>query len=43
MLLKVLDVSRGAKRFIFASNLNELNEKVRPDTLKVQGIYLALA
>ena len=42
ILLRVLDVRREAKRFISASNLNELKEKVRPDTLKVQGVYLAL-
>ena len=30
-----------AKRFISSSNLNELKEKVRLDTLKVQGVYLA--
>ena len=41
MLLKVLDVRREAKRFISASNLRELQEKVRTDTLKVQGVYLA--
>ena len=41
MLLRVLDVKRKAKTFISASNLNELKEKVRPDTLKVQGVYLA--
>ena len=41
MLLRVLDVRRKAKRFISASNLNELKEKVGPDTLKVQGAYLA--
>ena len=41
MLLKVLDVSREAKRFISASNLNELKEKARSDTRRVQGIYLA--
>ena len=35
MLLRVLDVTRKAKRFISASNLNELKENVRPDTLKV--------
>ena len=27
MLLKVLDVKREAKRFVSASNLNELKEK----------------
>ena len=41
MLLRVLDVRKKAKRFISASNLNELKEKVRPDTLKVQWVYLA--
>ena len=39
MLLRVIDVRRKAKRSISASNLNEL-KKVRPDTLKVQGVYL---
>ena len=39
MLLRVMDVKRKAKRFISASNLKEL-KKVRPDTLKVQGVYL---
>ena len=43
MLLKVLDMRREAKRFISASNLNELKGKVRPDTLKVQRIYLTWA
>ena len=41
MLLRVLDVRRKAKRFMSASNLNELKGKVRPDTLKVLGVYLA--
>ena len=41
MLLGVLDVRRKAKRFISASNLNELKGKVRPDTLKVEAVYLA--
>ena len=41
MLFKVLDVSREAKRFISESNLKKLKEKVRTDTLKVQGLYLA--
>ena len=40
MLLRVLDVRRKAKRFISAPNLNELKKKVRPDTLKVKGVYL---
>ena len=40
MLLRVLDVRRKAKRYISASNLNELKKKVRRDTLKVQGVYL---
>ena len=40
MLLRVLDVRRKAKKFISASNLSELKEKVRPDTLKVRGVYL---
>ena len=42
MLLIVLDVRRKAKRFISSSNLNKLKEKVRPDTLKVQGGLLSL-
>ena len=41
MLLRVLDVRRKAKRYISASNLNEI-KKVRHDTLKVQGVYLLI-
>ena len=43
MLLRVLDVRRKAKGFISASKLNEYEskEKVGPDTLKVQEVYLA--
>ena len=42
MLLRVLDMKRKAKRYISASNLNELKKKVRRDTLKVQGVYLLI-
>ena len=42
MPLRVLDVRRKAKRYISASNLNELKKKVRRDTLKVQGVYLLI-
>ena len=45
MLLRVLDVRRKAKRYISASNLNELKKKIRCDTLKpvkVQGVYLLI-
>ena len=42
MLLRVLDVRRKSKRYISASNLNELKNKVRRDTLKVQGVYLLI-
>ena len=41
MLLTVSDVRREAKRFVSASNLNKLKEKVRPGTLKVQKMHLA--
>ena len=33
MLFRVLDVGRKAKIFNSVSNLSELKEKVRPDTL----------
>ena len=40
VLLKVWDAGRETKRFVSASNLNELRKKVRPNTLS-QGAYLA--
>ena len=42
MLLRLLDVRRKAKKYISASNLNELKKNVRRDTLKVQGVYLLI-
>ena len=41
MLLSVECEEKKAKRYIYASNLNEL-KKVRRDTLKVQGVYLLI-